>query len=186
MDTTLWSTKMDQLLTNVTSTMNNVLINLVSTLDLSNVHRIQQSKLECKIIHKIIDECGCIDRGNATQLKLLDANTHALNAENHKIAVKWQQKLAASGRDDVAVVVQGFQEGQGSTLDDTFLSNLDCFHPSTVGHKTLAVGLWNSMLCTNDRANGCGYNISNLKPTCPMPGDVFYTGPDVVPNFPPL
>lgn len=186
MDITDWAARTDLLLTNVSTTLTNVYVNLVSTLDLSNVARIQRSNPFCDIEHKIIDECGCIDRGNATQLQWLDKNVHTMNAKLHEIAQNWYLKLKAQGRSDMAVTVQAFQEGIGSTLDITFLSRLDCFHPSALAHQELAIGLWDSMLCTGDRANRCNIPFSsNLTVTCPTVDSVFYTGPDVVPN-PPL
>ena len=183
-----WIGKHDEVLRNVTSTMRKVYVNLVSTLDLSNVHRIQRSKIGCTIEHKyILQECGCIDRGNETELAQLDANVHAMNDALHDLAAKWYNRIAASNRTDVAVVVQTFQEEIGSTLDASFLNPLDCFHPSTEGHELLAVGLWNSMLCTGDRYNRCGEHFDkSLAPVCPNRTSVFYTGPDVKPGPPPL
>ena len=60
-----WVSTTDTLLRNVSQTMKKVYVNLVSTLDLSNIHRLQQeSGTFCKVEHMIIRECGCIDRGN--------------------------------------------------------------------------------------------------------------------------
>jgi len=181
-----WASKYDELLVNVSSTMTNVYVNLVSTLDLSNVARIQRSKLGCKIEHQILRECGCIDKGNSTQLKQLDENVHIMNNRSHQIAAEWYKKLHDMGRNDMAVVQQSFQEGIGSTLDIEFLNKLDCFHPSTQGHQSLAVGLWDSMLCTKDRHERCGLHFfKDMSPTCPTKDSVFYTGPDVIPGPPP-
>ena len=90
-------------------------INLVSTLRLSDVARVQRSNLLCSLEHHLIlKECGCIDRGNATQLAQLDSNVATLNARLHNFTAEWQDKLAAMGRDkDVAVVEQGFLENVG-------------------------------------------------------------------------
>jgi hypothetical protein len=49
----------DTFLANVTATMENVYVNLIGTFALSNVARVQRANLECAIIHKIVDECGC-------------------------------------------------------------------------------------------------------------------------------
>jgi hypothetical protein len=77
-------------------------------------------------------------------------------------------------------------EGIGPTLDLSFLNGLDCFHPSTVGHELLAIGLWDSMLCIDDRENRCGIHFDSDMPiTCPTVDSVFYTGPDVIPGPPP-
>ena len=182
-----WVAKTDELLENVTSTMGKVYVNLVSTLDLSNIARIQKTKAYCKFEHEhVLKECGCIDRGNAAQLTMLDRNIHTMNNELHGLAVKWRASLAAAGRKDVAVVVQPYQEGIGPTLDSTFLNTLDCFHPSTEGHALLATGLWNSMLCIDGRKNRCNETFTKqLKAACPTAESVFYTGPDVIPGPPP-
>ena len=179
-----WTQRTDALLHNVSATMKRVYVNLVSTLDLSNVHRIQQSRAWCKFEHQhILRECGCIDRGDPKELKQLDANIKTMNDALHGLAAKWHAALAAQGRTDMAVTVQAYQEGVGASLDHTFLNALDCFHPSQRGHEDLAIGLWNDMLCTGDRKNRCGRPFANdLAPVCPTADSVFYTGPDVIPN----
>ena len=181
-----WANRTNQLLVNISSTLNNVYVNLISTLDLSNVARIQRSNPFCTVEHRILRECGCIDRGNATQLQWLDRNVHTMNARLHKLAADWYTKLKQQGRTDMAVVVQSYQEGIGATLDRSFLSQLDCFHPSALGHEDLAVGLWNSMLCVKGRANRCDTPFTaNITAVCPDVNSVFYTGPDVIPGPPP-
>lgn len=182
-----WEQKTGEFLTNVSNTFTNTYVNLVSMLDLSQIHRIQQSRVGCKIEHeKILEECGCIDRGNPDELAMLDRNIHYMNNRFHKFAADWRAKLADQGRKDLAIVVQAGHEGIGKTLDWHFLSRLDCFHPSAEAHEAMAIGLWNSMLCTNDRKNRCGIEFSPTMPVlCPNETSFFYTGPDVVPN-PPL
>eukprot|EP00040_Diaphanoeca_grandis_P038567 m.256773 g.256773 ORF g.256773 m.256773 type:complete len:372 (+) comp34681_c0_seq1:128-1243(+) len=182
-----WAAGYEALLTNVSSTMKNVYVNVISTLDLSNIARLQRSKEFCNVEHKyILKECGCIDRGNATELVKLDETVHLFNSRLHNITAEWYTKLRTMGREkDMAVVTQSFQEGIGKNLDISFLNNLDCFHPSTKAHEDLAIGLWNSMLCTDDRKNRCNETFTpNIQPTCPTVDSVFYTGPDVVPNPP--
>jgi len=182
-----WGNVTDQLLQNVSNTLKNVYVNLVSTLDLSNVARLQRSELWCKTEHEFLKECGCIDKGNATQLKWLDVNVHSFNSKLHEIAGNWYNKLKAQGRKDMAVQLQAYQEGIGPTLDISFLNQLDCFHPSAEAHQDLAIGLWDSMLCVNGRANRCGLHFSkNLPVLCPNISTVFYTGPDIIPGPPPV
>jgi hypothetical protein len=179
-----WAAGAEALLTNISTSTKNVYVNLISTLDLSNIARLQRSNLKCTVEHKIVlKECGCIDRGNATQLKQLDVNVHTMNTRLHKMAADWQTKL--QDRKDMAVVLQSFQESIGPTLDISFLNTLDCFHPSAKAHESLAIGLWDSMLC-HDRKSRCGIHFdANMKVTCPTESSVFYTGPDVVPGPPP-
>merc|ERR1712070_409247 len=173
---------MGEFLTNVTERLSNVYVNLVSMLDLSHIHRIQQSKGGCKIEHELIlQECGCIDRGNETELAQLDSNVQWMNARFHQFSADWQAKLQAQGRKDIAIVTQSSFEGLGPELDNSFLSKLDCFHPSAKAHQDLAIGLWNSMLCVDDREHKCGWGIDSLA-TCPTRTSYFYTGPDVSPK----
>jgi len=179
-----WARGYDELLTNVTSKLKNVYVNLISTLDLSNVARIQRSNFLCNIEHQwILTECGCIDRGSKAELKRLDESVHAFNMRQHQIAADWYQKLREMGREnDIAVVQQGFMEGVGANLDLSFLNRLDCFHPSLKAHEDLGIGLWNEMLCTGDRKNRCGRPWKpDLEIVCPTENSVFYTGPDVIP-----
>ena len=182
-----WLDRTDTLLQNVTSTMKKVYINLISTLDLSRIAAVQRHYTLCKLEHKyLLNECGCIDKGNETQLKQLDENIHLVNSKLHELAAKWYTKLKAEGRTDVAIVVQPFQENLRVPIDLNFLNHLDCFHPSSLGHQSLAVGLWNSMLCTDDRAGRCGDKFDeHWIARCPDETSFFYTGPDVVPTVPP-
>lgn len=182
----VWEQKTEEFLVNVTSTFKNVYVNLISMLDLSHIHRIQQSKAYCSIEHKyILKECGCIDNGTPAQLQMLDDNIHFMNKRFHKFAADWRVKLQQQKRTDIAIVTQSGFEGIGKTLDSTFLSKLDCFHPSAKAHQSLGIGLWNSMLCTEDRKTRCGIVFKpDMKPTCPTEKSVFYTGPDVIPGPP--
>jgi phospholipase B1 len=179
-----WAAGADAMLHNISTHTKNIYVNLVSTLDLSNVARLQKTNIKCLVEHKLLlEECGCIDRGNATQLKQLDENVHTMNTRLHKLATDWRAKL--HDREDMAVVLQPFQESIGPSLDISFLNTLDCFHPSAKAHESLAVGLWDSMLC-HDRINRCGIHFADDMPvTCPTETSVFYTGPDVVPGPPP-
>ena len=181
-----WTARTNAMLLNVSQTFERVYVNLISTLDLSNIARIQKTKAGCAIEHRILNECGCIDRGNATQLAMLDTNVAAMNAKLHGLAQRWRAKLLREDRWDMAVVVQPFQERLGASLDWHWLNTLDCFHPSELGHETLAIGLWNSMLCDAEgRKTRCGATLNaSMAPHCPTPESVFYTGPDVVPSLP--
>jgi hypothetical protein len=120
---------------------------------------------------------------------MLDVNIHTMNAELHKLAQRWTDKLRAEQRTDMAVQLQPFMEAIGPTLDISFLNTLDCFHPSAKAHQLLGIGLWNSMLCSTangGRKNRCGEHFSDaLTPTCPTKDSVFFVGDDVVPGPPP-
>ena len=106
-DLTNYLAKYNELLANITSVFTNTLVNVVTTMDLSNVARVQRANWFCKLEHELLHECGCIDKGNDQQLKQLDDNIHAMNNASHIMVQQWQQKMAAQGRTDMAFVVQG-------------------------------------------------------------------------------
>lgn len=173
-DLTQWTNSFEQVLTNVTSNYRNIYINLMSTLELSDVARLQRSVVFCSVEHRLLlKECGCIDRGNSTQLKMLDDNVHAMNARLESVAKNWTIRLSNAGRDDVAVVYQPFLEGIGPTLDISFLNTLDCFHPAAKAHEQLAMGLWASMLC-KDRGTACGHKFPEDTAYCVPRNATFY------------
>lgn len=106
-----WVSKHDELLTNITTSTSNIYINLISTLDLSYIHRVQQTTPYCKNLHKyIINEGKCLDRKNTTEVQLdqLDHNIQVMNGELHKLAAKWYTKLEDQNRKDVAIQMQPF------------------------------------------------------------------------------
>ena len=173
---------MDKFLTNVTETLGNVYINLIGTFPLSNVSRVQRANLECAIEHRIIDECGCVDRGNATELALLDSNTVLMNTALEAAAATWNGRLRAAGRTDAAVVYHDYMTTSiGGELDRSYLSGLDCFHPSSKAHAALAVGLWDSMVCTGPRTATtlCGVppTIHSPKLLCPTSNSTLFLPP---------
>merc|ERR1711935_967785 len=115
---------------------------------------------------------------------MLGHNINVFNHELHAMASKWHDKLQASGRKDVAVQMHDFQVGIGPQVTLDFFDALECFHPSALGHSLLNTGLWNSMLCTDDRAGRCGQEFSmHMVATCPTAESVFYVGPDVIPDI---
>jgi hypothetical protein len=107
MDLTAYLAKYNELLANISTVFTNTLVNVVTTMDLSNVARVQRADWFCKLEHKILNECGCIDKGNDQQLKQLDENIHAMNSASHTMVQQWQAKMVAQGRTDMAFVVQG-------------------------------------------------------------------------------
>ena len=80
----------------------------------------------------ILKECGCIDRGNTTQLAQLDANinTHD-SALVHDLGQKWYEKLQAAGRTDMAVQMQSFLEGVGPEPNKPFLKLAGLLPPAS-------------------------------------------------------
>jgi len=172
-----WESRMQRFLENVTGTLRNTYVNLVSTLNISHVAKFKNGSPTCQALRQHLKECPCISEGTASALSMLDRNIFAFNQRLHKFAADWRKNLTS--RSDVAIVVQPFLEGFGADMKADFLSTFDCFHPSITAHQDLAIGLWNSMLCTGDRKALCGKVFApNVTATCPTKDSVFSTGKD--------
>merc|ERR1711957_135011 len=157
--------------------MKNTYVNLISMFDLSHINRIQQAHWYCRWIHSVIDECGCIDKGSEDELEMVDKNIAVMNRRSKRFAEDFTNELRLQNRTDMAVVYHDFAEGIGPQLDIDFLSKLDCFHPSASAQQDLAIALWNSMLCTDDRAGHCGQAFQQgMKPVCATETSFLLTG----------
>jgi len=153
-------------------------VNLVPLFSIASVRRVIQNEtgiLPCTTEARWLDECDCIDRPQAgsknvseAQLKRLDMATALLNTEISRLAAKWNHV-----RPDFAVVAPSMWAGQPIPNFD-FLSKLDCFHPSSLAHNTMAITLWNSML--QGPRQPAPINATEV-PVCPNATSVFYSGP---------
>lgn len=172
-----WESRMQRFLENVTGTLRNTYVSLVSTLNISHVAKFNSSSPLCQVLGRQLHECPCLNKGTDFALSMLDRNIFAFNRRLHRFAADWRTNL--TNRSDVAIVVQPFLEGFGADLKKDFLSTFDCFHPSITAHQDLAIGLWNSMLCTGDRKTLCGKGFApGANATCPTKDSAFYTGND--------
>lgn len=77
----------------------------------------------------------------------------------------------APRRSDFAVVLQPVLS-QGKVPDVTYLSDLDCFHPSKYGQRSLAIGVWNCMLLPKAQ-KPISWSPVMLFPLCPDDSTVF-------------
>jgi phospholipase B1 len=138
-----------------------VFVNLIPYGPMSRLKQLGQQNPVCSLVHAFANECPCAFRArNRTDVKAMDDAVVAYNRVLHGLAKKY-----ARLRDpQFAVVVQPFMQ-ETHIQDATFLSSLDCFHPSLLAHETMAVHLWNSMLLP--RAQKTRKLIPNWKPMCP-------------------
>jgi len=153
-------------------------VNLVPLFSIASVRRAIQNQtgiLPCTSEARWLDECDCIDRPqegskNVTKLQLsrLDVTTALFNKQISRLAAKWNHV-----RPDFAVAAPGMWANQPIPNFD-FLSKLDCFHPSSVAHNTMAITLWNSML--QGPRPPAPINAT-VVPVCPNATSVFYSGP---------
>jgi len=87
-------------------------------------------------------ECGCLtDHTTEKQRKLMDLATVGFNQRIYKVAASWQAKNLS----DFNVIVQPFTENM-VVPNLSFLSGVDCFHPSADADMAFAVSLWNNMM----------------------------------------
>lgn len=75
-------------------------------------------------------------------------------------------------RQDWALVIQPILS-QGKIPNINYLSTLDCFHPSLIGHRALAISIWNSMLLPKSQKPSY-WNPDSLWPLCPNNSTVFF------------
>mmetsp|Transcript_81212 Transcript_81212/g.156862 ORF Transcript_81212/g.156862 Transcript_81212/m.156862 type:complete len:380 (+) Transcript_81212:42-1181(+) len=153
-------------------------VNLVPLFSIASVRRVIENQtgiLPCTVETEWLDYCECVAHGQAgsknvteSQLRRLDMTTALFNKEISRLATKWNHV-----RPDFAVVAHEMWANQPIPNFD-FLSKLDCFHPSSVGHRTMAVNLWNSML---QRSRQSAPLNPTEEPVCPNATSVFYNGP---------
>lgn len=176
--TTKFAADLDATLELTAARFNRLFVNLVPLFSIASVRRAIQNQtgiLPCTSEARLWDECDCIDRPQAgsenvteSQLSRLDVTTALFNKEISRLAVKWNHK-----RPDFAVVAPGMWANQ-PVPNFNFLSKLDCFHPSSVAHNSMAIILWNSML--QGPRPPAPINAT-VVPVCPNASSVFYSGP---------
>jgi len=117
----------------------NVFINYVSLFDVSVVMDWQNMK--CDIVHLLINECPCILGRNRQR----DAREKvgALYKDMNQALYPYIRSLDGK-RDDIIVRVQPILENF-QVYNQSYLSTLDCFHPSAFSNMIMGTILWNNM-----------------------------------------
>jgi phospholipase B1 len=117
----------------------NVFINYVSLFDVSVVMDWQNPK--CDIVHLLINECPCILGRNRQR----DAREKvgALYQDMNAALYPYIKSLDGE-RDDIIVRVQPILENF-QVYNQSYLSTLDCFHPSAFANMVMGTILWNNM-----------------------------------------
>jgi len=124
-----------------------IVVQLVSLFSLASVKWARAGYTWCKERPHLLVECNCLDKPvsaesadvSAEQLNWLDASVHAFNDKIHKLAVEFNLQ-----RPDFAVIEA--VTGRSQHIPDiTYLSEFDCFHPSSMAHGAVATALWNSL-----------------------------------------
>uniref|UniRef100_A0A0G4HHV4 Uncharacterized protein n=1 Tax=Chromera velia CCMP2878 TaxID=1169474 RepID=A0A0G4HHV4_9ALVE len=121
------------------------LINLVELFRVSQVYSLSRKSSFCKNIHRIFPvECVCafLPRSFGDKFRDgMDKTVIRYNRVLREVAAEFQEE------DDFAVNVNpALQKMDLDVFDTSFLSHLDCFHPSTMAYQYMAVYVWNAMI----------------------------------------
>jgi len=167
-------------LTRLVNGFQNTIVQVVSLFQLASVPQARHGHPWCSLRKTLIDECNCIDRsasgtGNVSDVQLarLSATVSEFNERIRSVALDF-----SSPRPDFAVV-EATAVREDSVPNFSFLSDLDCFHPSAEAHQILATYLWNGLFSDDraprplDAADG---------PFCPTPKTVLYTASKTTPS----
>jgi len=132
------------LLQQVEARIPRVFVNLVAIFNISGVWDVAQKDLYCKSLWAIIKkECSCLQDGKAEDRHAMDLGSVGLNQVMFKVAAEYAAKNSTS----FYVVVQpGLSGVRIPDFGRSFLSSLDCFHPSLAADQAFAYQLWNNMM----------------------------------------
>lgn len=133
--------QLNQTLTVLRQNVSNLLVNLVRPLAISSLRSLEVNDTWCELLHKVAAECYCAFYGTPEQLQQMDQYAHEYGDRLDKLAAQWN----AYGYSDFGVTVQPFLT-DSAIPDPSYLSKLDCFHPSELAHSKLAINTWNSLL----------------------------------------
>jgi len=149
-----------------------VFVNLILGYNVSEAYDLSLANPGCNnLTRSLFIECDCIFQPeNGAIRESIDGAITQFNARAQLVAQYYQRKAYT----DFAVVVQPFFSNTTlADLPDTFLSDLDCFHPSIDGQQAMAVALWNNMLSPS--ASKKTVLDMNDTPMCPTSTTLLYT-----------
>lgn len=110
--------------------------------NVSGVYYLTRNVSFCKDLHIVIPfECPCGFTPNLEKRTYMDSVLQAYNDRIYAIAQKWQNKHL----NDFIVTLQPVTKNL-IIPDISYLSTLDCFHPSQKAHEKLAITIWNSLI----------------------------------------
>jgi phospholipase B1 len=155
----------DALLDTIHQTIPRVFVNVISNVNMTHLAIIAQ-QFGCEAFHVFWKECSCVFAPDSGELEKLNAVTIMFNERLHNLQNKWNMV-----DDQFAVVVQPMLE-QLLVPDLSWVSTLDCFHPSLKTHQMLGVNLWNYMMMPIAQKPTCG--DLNATVVCPTPDSLVY------------
>jgi len=159
-------------LTSIRDSYNRIVIQLVSLFSVASVPQARAKNWWCKLRSATVNECNCIDRTAEgltweEQLASFHNTNKLLNERIQKLTLEFNLQ-----RPDFAVINSVALQDQ-AIPDISFLSKLDCFHPSDHAHGAVATVLWNGLF-QKERAPG---PLDASTPAfCPTSESVIYVG----------
>jgi len=142
-----------------------VFVNVVSMFNISQVYSACITHPWCVFIHEEFHECGCLMDGDANDRLQMDVYAQQYNALMSTMAQQWNAK----GYPDFTVSYQPVLQNM-IIPNTTFLSQLDCFHPSLLAHEQFALSLWQSMYLPPGK-KPTFFPASGAPLYCPTPSD---------------
>eukprot|EP00042_Codosiga_hollandica_P046695 m.494198 g.494198 ORF g.494198 m.494198 type:complete len:368 (+) comp57288_c0_seq17:77-1180(+) len=157
---------LNQSISMIQGNISRVFVNLLPMFNISQVYW-NDPLPHCRLFWDVVTECECMSSSNATRTAM-DDMTILYNQQIESLASYWNGlKL-----DDFAIVVQPM------TYDlvipnNTFVSRLDCFHPSLLADEAMAIALWNNMITpAAQKQHGIWPNMTAL---CAQEDTLLYT-----------
>jgi len=159
--------KLNQTIAMIQQNVPKTFLNLIPFFGLAQIYNLTKPYLNCQFVHSLFDECSCMYSQNQVDRNNMDIVGAEYNKVMFTLAKQWTGVY-----DDFAVVVQPGNIGF-VVPDISFVSTLDCFHPSLYAHEAIAVGLWNQML--QPIAQKVSPWVYPQTPVCPTNDAKFYS-----------
>ena len=121
-----------------------LLVNVGQMFNVSQIYKLSLRAKSCENIHRLLpEECLCAfkhgEEGDKHR-RVMDQTAVAYNRALEKVAAEFPRS------DSFAVVTQpAMRDGNLSTFPLSFISTLDCFHPSLEAHQMMAKAMWNGL-----------------------------------------
>jgi len=117
-------------------------VNVLPMFNVSGVYYLTRNVSYCKDLHIVIPfECPCGFTSNLEKRTYMDSCLQGYNDRIYAIAQKWQNRHLS----DFIVTLQPVTKNL-IIPDISYLSTLDCFHPSQKAHEKLGIAIWNSLI----------------------------------------
>jgi hypothetical protein len=125
------------------------IVSLVSLPKISHLKELEPSGGWCKTLHQFA-ECRCVFNGTLQEIDIVNHYTDRYNENMETMFNEWNEKLKSGNVSSFAVLYHPFN--QFSVIpNEQFVSKLDCFHPSILGHQNFAIAVWNSLFISSKK-----------------------------------